>query len=159
MLFRSEGGHLLTLAYSGRKWYKDAGDGDFPAGEVYIAPLENSANGTFKVDFIHWEGEYHKDVVLTFEHGLLTETSVSQILDDLKMADGNATLIAEFGLGVNPKLNTLTGHSLFDEKILGSCHIAVGMNCLFGGTNESVAHVDFVSKNPKLTYTTETQSL
>ncbi len=141
-------GHRLTLELEGRPWFTDAGDGDFPAGEVYVAPIENSANGTYQADFIHWEGAHFENVLLTFEMGRLIKSQPAQILDDLKMADENATVIAEFGLGVNPNLQTLTGHSLFDEKIAGSCHIAVGMNRMFGGNNLSRAHIDFVAKNP-----------
>lgn len=143
-------GHKLTLNIEGRPWFTDAGEGDFPAGEVYVAPIENSANGTYKVDFLHWEGAHFENVILTFEEGKLIASQPAQILDDLKMADENATVIAEFGLGVNPNLKTLTGHSLFDEKIAGSCHIAVGMNLMFGGENMSGAHMDFVAKNPKI---------
>lgn len=145
-------GYKLELDYEGRKWHKDAGDGDFPPGEVYIAPLENSANGDYKVDYLHWEGEHFKDVILTFESGRLVATSVEKIFDDLLQADDGAFVLGEFGLGTNPNLTDLTGHSLFDEKMLGSCHIAVGMNYLFGGINESAAHIDFVSKSPKLTF-------
>jgi leucyl aminopeptidase (aminopeptidase T) len=148
-------GHKLTLDYQDRKWYKDAGDGDFPPGEVYIAPYEDRANGTYKVDYIHWEGEHFKDVILTFEKGRLVASSVERIFEDLQQADAGALTLCEFGLGTNPNLTELTGHSLFDEKMHGSCHIAVGMNHLFGGTNESAAHVDFVSKSPKLTYQNE----
>lgn len=151
VMIETDGGHTLTLSLRNRNWFKDAGDGDFPAGEIYIAPIETSANGTYKVDCIHWEGQHFNDVVLTFEKGQLVSSSEPQILEDLKMADENATVIAEFGLGVNPNVKILTGHSLFDEKMLGSCHIAVGMNHLFGGSNMSVAHVDFVAKNPKMT--------
>ncbi len=145
-------GHVLTLGYQNRQWYKDAGDGDFPPGEVYIAPLENSASGTYKVDYIHWEGKHYRDVILTFEAGRLVASSVKTIFDDLLQADDGALILGEFGLGTNPNMTEITGHSLFDEKMLGSCHIAVGMNHLFGGTNESAAHIDFVSKNPKLSF-------
>ena len=155
ILIETDGGHALHLSIENRDWLKDAGEGDFPAGEVYIAPIETSANGTYKVDFIHWEGEHFKDVVLTFEAGRLVASSESRIVEDLKMADENATVIAELGLGVNPNIRTLTGHSLFDEKMSGSCHIAVGMNHLFGGANMSVAHVDFVAQNPKISIITK----
>lgn len=147
----SKNGHELTLTFEGRSWFKDAGEGDFPAGEIYIAPLENSANGTYCVDQVYWEGERFFDVVLTFKDGQLIDSSEPQIIDDLKMADENALTIAEFGIGMNPMIQTLTGHSLFDEKIQGSCHIAIGMNALFGGVNESAVHIDFVSLKPTVT--------
>ncbi len=144
--------HVLTLDLTNRKWFQDSGEGDFPAGEIYIAPLENSANGSYKADFIFWEGEHIKDVVLKFENGKLVDSKPLHILEGLKKADANAIVIAEFGLGVNPQIFELTGYSLFDEKMAGSCHIAVGMNHLFGGENKSVAHVDFVSARPQITF-------
>lgn len=146
------GPHLLTLTLEGRPWHKDAGDGDFPAGEIYIAPHENSATGAYLVDVINWEGETFESVLLTFEKGRLVSSSESKIMDDLALADENAFTIAEFGIGVNSNLKEPTGYALFDEKMLGSCHIAVGMNHLFGGNNHSVAHVDFVSKNPIISF-------
>lgn len=146
------GAHRLTLSLEGRPWHKDAGEGDFPAGEVYVAPHETSATGEYLVDVINWEGETFESVLLTFENGRLIKSSESKIMEDLALADEQAFTIAEFGLGVNPNLKAPTGYALFDEKIMGSCHIAVGMNHLFGGKNQSAAHVDFVSKNPIVSF-------
>lgn len=144
--------HVLTLDITNRKWFQDSGEGDFPAGEIYIAPLENSANGSYKADYLYWEGEHFKDVVLTFENGTLIDSKPLNILEELKQADANAIIIAEFGLGINPQNFELTGYSLFDEKMADSCHIAVGMNHLFGGENKSVVHVDFVSAKPQIAF-------
>ncbi|MDH8678808.1 aminopeptidase [Fusibacter bizertensis] len=140
--------YVLEFNLSGREWHIDAGNGDFPAGEIYIAPLESSASGQFLTDLIHWEGEFFKSVLLEFKEGILINCSEKTILEDLKQAPGDAMRIAEFGIGLNPgyKLSKgITGCTLFDEKLLGTCHIAVGMNNLFGGQNDSPVHVDFVS--------------
>lgn len=149
------GSHTLTFEVSNRKWFLDVGDGDFPAGEVYIAPIENSVNGSFVATRLFWEGYFFENVVLEFSSGVLANCSVPQILDDLRHAPGDALRFAEFGLGINPGLNKidgLTGCALFDEKMLDTCHIAIGMNTLFGGTNESPVHIDFVAADYTLSY-------
>ncbi len=148
----SGGSCCLTLETAGRPWHLDAGDGDFPAGEIYTAPIETSAEGTYCVDEIFWEGKRFKNVILTFKGGRLIDATEPQIMSDLAEADDNAFVLAEFGLGLNLNHQTVSGYSLFDEKIAGSCHIAVGMNTLFGGTNDSMCHIDFVARKPKITF-------
>lgn len=143
----------LTMDFGERTWHVDAGNGDFPAGEIYIAPLESSVNGEFLADKVRWEGEVFNAVLFEFQSGTLVNCSVKAILDDLKQAPGDALRIAEFGIGLNAgrnRLEGLTGCTLFDEKMLGTCHIAVGMNHLFGGVNDSPVHEDFVSTDFKI---------
>lgn len=140
----------LHMSLKERQWYKDNGNGDFPVGEVYIAPIETSSNGQYLASKLFWEDELYKDVLLTFKDGYLIDSSHPRILNDLREAPGDAMILGEFGIGVNPGLNTLTGYSLFDEKLAGTCHIATGMNHLFGGKNESPVHIDFVNNNYKL---------
>ncbi len=140
-------GHVLNFSVTARSWHLDDGNGDFPAGEIYIAPVEDTVNGSFMADCVFWEGETFEKVVLTFECGILVASEPTCILEDLKHAPGDALKFAEFGLGQNPALGTLTGNSLFDEKILGSCHIAIGANSMFGGNNQGPVHIDFVATN------------
>ncbi len=73
------------------------------------------------------------------------------ILNDLKEAPGDTLSFAEFGIGLNNGTTNLSGHSAFDEKVKGTCHIAIGMNQMFGGNNESPLHIDFVAKTYELT--------
>lgn len=141
---------VLTFSTEGRSWHSDHGNGDYPAGEVYIAPLEHTADGAFYTPLIHWEGSLLTDVVLSFENGMLVNTSHPEIWESLQGAPGDALRFAEFGIGLNPKVQQLSGYNLFDEKASGSCHIAIGMNHLFGGTNESPVHIDFVAPNPRI---------
>lgn len=140
-------GHVLSFSVEARPWHLDDGNGDFPAGEIYVAPVEDTVNGSFMADSVFWEGETFENVVLTFEGGTLVASEPTCILEDLKHAPGDALRFAEFGLGQNPALSTLTGNSLFDEKILGSCHIAIGANNMFGGNNQGPVHIDFVATN------------
>ena len=52
-------------------------------------------------------------------------------------------IVCELGLGMNPNVADLCGYTVLDEKMAGTFHIAVGMNVMFGGTNEASDHVDF----------------
>ena len=63
--------------------------------------------------------------------------------------DNNINILAEFGIGLNPKA-TLIGNTLLDEKSLGTAHIALGMNTVFGGINNCSYHLDQIFKNPKI---------
>lgn len=142
--------HVLYFSVEARPWLLDDGNGDFPAGEIYVAPVEDTVKGSFMADCVFWEGETFENVVLTFEGGTLVASEPTCILEDLKHAPGDALRFAEFGLGQNPALSTLTSNSLFDEKILGSCHIAIGANNMFGGNNQGPVHIDFVATNFEL---------
>jgi leucyl aminopeptidase (aminopeptidase T) len=70
----------------------------------------------------------------------------------LKAIDPSALVIAEFGIGLNPKATSYTGYALFDEKLVGTCHIALGTNQYFGGANEAPVHFDFISTPSALNY-------
>ena len=134
----------LQLNIEGRSWYKDDGLGDYPSGEVYIAPNESSANGSVFVSKLIVEGEVFEDFVLKFKEGTLIACSAENLFDYIKSAPGDALKIAEFGIGLNTNIDTLTGYALFDEKAIGTVHIAVGMNHAFGGLNHTPLHLDFV---------------
>ena len=56
----------------------------------------------------------------------------------------NGNVVCEFGIGINEGINELTGYELLDEKMLGTFHIAIGNNTMFGGKNDSPLHQDFV---------------
>lgn len=137
--------HKLLLSLGDRKWHKDIGNGDFPAGEVYIAPLETSVSGSFIASKVNWEGRVYDEVALTFEKGKLIHASEAVIKDDLAQAPGDSLTIGEFGVGLNAMMDSLTSYSLFDEKIEGTCHIAIGANTMFGGVNDTPVHIDFVA--------------
>lgn len=157
--------HQLTFAVGERPWHRDDGNGDFPAGEIYVAPLEDSVEGSFAAGRFFWEGTWYPEAVLTFKAGRLVASAPEVILADLAQAPGDALMFAEFGIGINPGLNPtlnpglnscltsgltsglkqLSGHSLFDEKLAGTCHVALGANDMFGGGNGGPVHVDFVA--------------
>ncbi|QCJ44370.1 aminopeptidase [Bacillus sp. S3] len=149
----------LSFSIKGRKGIPSTGvfrekgeSGNLPSGESYIAPLEDSANGTILVDgSIAGIGVVSEPVLLTIKNGRLIDASGVQGQQLLQLlGDGNGRIIAEFGIGTNKKAR-LTGNVLEDEKVYGTVHIAFGSNKPFGGTNEAGVHIDCVIKDPVVT--------
>ncbi len=138
--------HTLELDIENCQWYKDDGLGDLPCGEIYIAPQYKNAQGSIKIPKLILEGELFENFTLYFEDGVLIKSSEEKLMEYITSAPGDSARIAEFGIGLNQGIKTLTGYPLFDEKVEGTYHIAVGMNTAFGGENDSPLHLDFVFK-------------
>lgn len=138
------GERKLSFSLTNRNWVKDDGMGDIPSGEVYIAPIEESCNGEILIEEMYLNGEKLLDVVLTFEEGRLVKASSQELLEYIQSHPGDADRIAEFGIGLNPGVTELIGYPTTDEKMIGTAHIAVGMNAMFGGKNSSPLHMDFI---------------
>ncbi|GHH99365.1 aminopeptidase [Neobacillus kokaensis] len=151
-----KGNDKLFFTIKGRKAIPSTGvfrekgeSGNLPSGESYIAPLEDSANGTITIDgSISGIGVLNEPVTLHVENGKLAAASGEkgkQLLELL--GDGEGRTIAEFGIGTNKKAR-LTGNVLEDEKVFGTVHIAFGSNKSFGGQTEAGVHIDCVIKEP-----------
>lgn len=138
--------HELYLSLKSRKWYIDAGDGDLPCGEIYIAPIENSAKGSIIIEKFFLEGEILKNLDLTFKDGRLINSSSEIFNEYLKTLPENANILCELGIGLNENVTDLVGYTALDEKTKGTIHIAIGMNTMFGGSNQCSYHKDFVFK-------------
>jgi len=118
-------------------------DGEnIPMGEVFMAPVRESLNGWIKFDYPAIEAS--KEVTgihLKFKDGKVIESSASKNEDFLKemlAADENASCVGEFGIGMNPKVTKFTKNLLFDEKMGGTIHLALGMAYKEnGGGNDS----------------------
>lgn len=136
--------NVLKLNINKRKWNKDDGRGDIPYGEVYIAPVEDSVNGRILIPQVGLEGITLRDVLLEFENGKIISCSENSLVEFIKHFPGDSDVIAEFGIGLNDKIKEFVGCSLIDEKRKGTAHIAIGMNNMFGGNNESPLHMDFI---------------
>ena len=126
--------------------------GNLPAGEAFIAPLENIGDGKIVVDgCISYIGPVKDDVILTLKDGYIVSIEGDESAADLKGfledKDGEAKGIAEFGIGTNPGAKII-GHPLVDEKVWGTIHIAFGMNATIGGVRESNIHYDCIIKEP-----------
>ena len=129
------GKYSLKLDISNRRWYIDDGCGDFPPGEVYIAPLENKSHGDLLIPMVNFKGKIYKDVVMTFEKGRFIKSTSEALNDFFSSLPDNFKILCEFGIGLNPQVKELIGYTPIDEKALGTYHIALGMNHFFGGEN------------------------
>lgn len=139
----------LTLNVAGRTWINADGHLNFPDGEVFTGPIENSVNGTIRYPYpTNYHGRQAEDVRLWFEDGLVTRWEAKQgkeLLDELFAMDDGARRLGEFAIGNNYHVPEFTGSILFDEKIGGTCHLAVGNSIPgTGGVNVSALHWDMV---------------
>ena len=161
----------LKMKISGDGWVKDTGMlqdkgryGNLPAGELFLAPTEGSANGVFVVDgAMAGVPVLDKPIKITVKDGFVediiggagAETLKSVLAkagEKLEAAGKDPKLvfnIAELGIGMNDKAKVI-GSPLEDEKVLGTVHVAVGDNSTFGGTVRAGVHLDGIILSPTL---------
>ncbi len=140
----------LRFSLEGRHGRVDALSANMPGGEVYYSPVEDSAEGV--ISYSEYPACYlsHEvaDVRLRFERGRIVEASArtdEEFLLGMLDADEGARRLGEFGIGCNPGIQEHMRNTLFDEKIEGTIHLAVGQGFGYlGGSNESVVHWDMV---------------
>jgi len=147
----------LQFSVRGRNFISDCGIVDkeimgymnLPAGEIFTAPVENSANGEIYFDLpcMYHYGKQVEGVWFRFRKGKVIEYKIKKgqkdFEDIIKHASGAKTTIAELGIGTNEKAKPTGGMIIVDEKCKKSIHCAIGQNKLYGGTNESTIHWDF----------------
>ena len=137
--------------------------GNIPPGETFCCPAVESVNGSICINgSIPNLPLLNEEIILQFENGKLIKWTTaypgSKAVDffekQQKQAeqrnDPNWNSFAELGIGLNPAVTVLTGNQLFDEKMLGTIHIAIGDNSIFGHDIHSPIHHDMVSKRPTL---------
>jgi len=144
----------LKFKIHGDKAKTDLDGENMPMGEVFMAPVRESLNGWIKFDYPAIEsGKEVTDIYLKFQDGKVIESIASKNQDFLKemlATDENASYVGEFGIGMNPKINKFTKNLLFDEKIGGTIHLALGMAYKEnGGGNDSAIHWDIVKDMKK----------
>jgi len=144
----------LKFKVHGHKAVVDDGKENMPGGEIFMAPLRESLNGYIKFEFpAIRSGKEVTDIELRFENGKVIEYSASKNQDFLKQmleTDENSRYVGELGIGCNPKINKFTKDLLFDEKIGGTIHLALGMAYKEnGGGNDSAIHWDIVKDMKK----------
>jgi aminopeptidase len=140
----------LTFSLAGRAGRVSAADANMPSGEVFYSPVEDSAEGV--ITFSEYPGCYVGREIygirLRFEAGRAVEASATQgedFLLQLLDTDDGARRLGEFGIGCNPGIQRHMKNTLFDEKIEGTIHLALGQSYVdTGGTNESAIHWDIV---------------
>ncbi len=139
----------LTLAVEGRTWEPSIGKENCPDGEVFTAPHETRVDGVVRFTFpAVYQGREVQDVELRFERGEVVGASASHGLDFLRamiaMDDGSKRL-GEFAFGLNDGIDRFTRNILFDEKIGGTVHLALGTAYPeTGGLNRSGLHWDII---------------
>ncbi|MEK9184836.1 MAG: aminopeptidase [Patescibacteria group bacterium] len=144
----------LKFSIKGKNAVADKGEENMPGGEVFMAPVRESLNGWIKFDYpAIRSGKEVTDILLKFENGKVVESSASKNEDFLKemlATDKNSSHVGEFVIGCNPRINKFTKNLLFDEKIGGTIHLALGMAYKDnGGGNDSAIHWDIVKDMKK----------
>ena len=139
----------LTLSVEGRTFVNSAGRRNMPCGEVFTGPVEDSANGTvyFGVPAAI-AGREISGARLRFEEGKVVEASAEkgeEYLMSLLEADAGARYLGELGIGTNYGIRRASANVLFDEKLGGTVHLAIGRSYAeTGGKNDSSVHTDLV---------------
>jgi len=139
----------LTLGIKGRKAIPCFGERNMPDGEVFLSPLESSAEGEIYYDLpAIYQGKEVLGIRLKFKKGKVVEASAEKnekFLIAMLDTDKGARYLGEVGIGVNYGIKHFSKDILFDEKIGGTVHLAVGRSYKdAGGKNESAIHWDMI---------------
>jgi aminopeptidase len=139
----------LSLSITGRSMTIDAAGKNLPGGEFFTAPIEDSAEGT--IAFTEFPASYSgrelRGIRLRFGSGRVvdaTAESEEEFLLSVLATDDGARGVGELGVGCNPGITQYMNNILFDEKIDGTVHVALGNTVTRGGTNVSAIHWDMV---------------
>jgi aminopeptidase len=135
---------VLHFDLTGRFWHIDAGDGDLPCGEIYIAPNESKTQGDIFFSTLYLENRTYTDVTLQISNGEIFDSNYPAVAKYFLDQPRENRIVCEFGIGMNPNVTNLCGYTVLDEKMAGTFHIAVGANNMFGGENMASNHIDFV---------------
>ena len=139
----------LTLSIEDRVFINSDGHHNMPSGEIFTGPVEDSASGWIRFTYpAVTSGREVEGVELTFEDGRVVKASAKKneefLLRMLDTDDGSRYL-GEFAIGTNDGIQRFTRNILFDEKIGGSIHVAVGAGYPeTGSKNESGIHWDMI---------------
>ena len=139
----------IKICVSGRKWINCDGHENFPDGEIFTSPVENNINGhiTFSFPGIYM-GKVIEGIKLEVKDGKVikaTAESGEDILHELLKTDEGSKYFGEVAIGTNYGIDKFTRNMLFDEKIGGTVHMAIG-DSMFeaGGKNRSSLHWDML---------------
>ncbi len=139
----------LTLSVAGRTWINSDGRRNMPSGEIFSGPVEESPRGRMRCGFpVCRGGRELAGIELEFAEGRVVSAHAREgeayLLSMLDL-DPGARRLGEIGLGLNPGIDRFTGSILYDEKIGGTVHLALGRSYPeTGGTNESALHWDLI---------------
>jgi aminopeptidase len=139
----------MTLSVKGRKFNNSFGKHNLPDGEIYTGPVEDSVNGWVKFTYpAIYQGQGVEGVELTFENGRVVSAKAqvgAQLLLAMVNSDEGSHYLGEFAIGTNFEINRFTQNILFDEKLGGTFHIALGAGYPeTGSRNTSNIHWDMI---------------
>jgi aminopeptidase len=140
----------IRIGVAGRPALVDAGGANMPGGEFFLSPVEDSAEG--EIVFGEFPAVYNgrevAGIALRFEAGRVVEASATaneEFLLEMLDLDEGARRLGELGIGCNPGITRYMKNTLFDEKMDGTAHLALGNGLPeVGGTNVSQLHWDIV---------------
>ena len=144
------GPHIdLELSIAGRTFINSDGRRNMPSGEIFTGPVEESVSGWVRFSYpAIVGGRAVSGIELKFVDGRVVEAS-AEMNEDLLQAqldtDEGARYLGEFAIGTNFGIDRFTGSILYDEKIGGTVHMAVGMGYPeTGSLNKSAVHWDMI---------------
>ncbi|NOS99276.1 MAG: aminopeptidase [Phycisphaerales bacterium] len=145
----TEQGTDIRFGIHGRNWINCDGKNNFPDGEVFTGPIESATEGEVRFNFpAVFQGREITDVRLKFRGGKVVDADAAKGRDFLyKMMDQDAggRILGEVAMGTNYSIQKFTRNTLFDEKIGGTVHMALGASLpRSGGKNKSALHWDMV---------------
>jgi aminopeptidase len=139
----------LTLSIKGRRFMNSCGTHNMPDGEVYTGPVEESVNGWVKFTYpAIYSGVAVEGIELNFTNGKVVTAKADknqQYLMEMLDLDAGSRYLGEFAIGTNFEIDRFTGNILFDEKIGGTFHMALGAGYPeTGSKNRSSIHWDMI---------------
>lgn len=139
----------IMIGIEGRKWINCDGKQNFPDGEIFTSPLENNINGyiTFSFPGI-FAGRQIEGIKLEVKDGKVVNAKAKkgeELLKSLLDTDEGSSFFGEVAIGTNYGIKDFTSNMLFDEKIGGTVHMAIGDSMPeAGGKNKSSLHWDML---------------
>jgi aminopeptidase len=140
----------LTLSVEGRSFVSSEGKCNFPDGEVFTGPVEDSVNGWVRFSYpVIYNGREVSGVQLWLEHGRIVKATADkneELLNRVLDTDEGARTLGEFAIGTNYGITRFSHDILFDEKIGGTIHLAAGSSVSGAGArNKSAVHWDMIA--------------
>ncbi|HWE04661.1 MAG TPA: aminopeptidase [Tepidisphaeraceae bacterium] len=139
----------VRMSVANHRWINCDGHENFPDGEVFTGPIIDSVNGVIHFSFpaVH-HGREVQDIKLTFRDGKVVDASASKgqdFLFSMLDTDAGSRFLGECAIGTNYNIRQYTRNTLFDEKIGGTVHFAIGAGYPeTGNKNQSGVHWDMV---------------
>ena len=150
---KTGGKYSIDISFGDRSWNIDAGDGDIPCGEINLAPIENRTNGEVFFEKIYLPDpknpgmkQAFDNVVLSVNNGVITSSNNETLNSLIDLYGPENVTVCELGFGLNPGVGSLCGCAVLDEKMIGTFHLGIGDNTMFGGTNEADFHNDLIGR-------------